>query len=312
MPKFLSIILLVSFLVSFPFPAFSVTDEEFEALFRRVKDLEAEIKKINLPKDLQKAEPKKIGDAVSGVGIAIEKDFEAIANKLVIEQKCSDGFMPLDKIIFKVCYNLRQKVPAWVGYELNPQNLIGSAKRTDNFREDDKLDVGIRSNLSDYKGSGYDRGHMAPAAAFKRSEDAMSTTFLLSNMAPQTPQLNRGVWRIIEEKVRRFASKSGRTIVFTGNYFPTESQSQVIGANKVGVPTHSYKVILHLSTEQKWLAYAFVAPNVKTSLNRDYTRYSTSVDEVEKMTGIDFFESISTELQSVFEANSIPLPDVEQ
>ena len=136
----------------------------------------------------------------------------------IIRQQACDGSM-LDKQFFVICHMADWKIARWVGYHLTADKLQGTAKRTDNFRPDSQLPHDERSELSDYSGSGYDRGHMAPAAAFKRSKKAMSTTFFLSNMAPQTPQLNRRIWRILEEEVRTLAKEHGEVWVFTGNLF---------------------------------------------------------------------------------------------
>jgi len=103
---------------------------------------------------------------------------------------------------FITCHDNSKRIPQWVSYHLNAVLLAGSTKRSDDFRPDSELPEGERAELADYAGSGYDRGHMAPAAAFKRSEAAMSEAFKLSNMAPQTPSLNRVMWRLLEEDVR--------------------------------------------------------------------------------------------------------------
>lgn len=108
----------------------------------------------------------------------------------------------LDKGYFVINHKDDWKIPYWVAYYLSSSNLQGDTRRTNDFRPDPQLRVGSRSELKDYRYSGYDRGHNAPAAAFKRSREAMSTTFLLSNMSPQTPKLNRRIWKNLEEQIR--------------------------------------------------------------------------------------------------------------
>jgi len=115
----------------------------------------------------------------------------------------------LTKKHFVILYDTTTLVPEWVAYHLTAENVQGSANRQDDFRPDPDLPEGKRSELSDYKNSGYDRGHLAPAADFKRSEEAMSETFFLSNMAPQRPNLNRMSWSHLEEEVRTLAKKHG-------------------------------------------------------------------------------------------------------
>ena len=108
---------------------------------------------------------------------------------------------------------------------------------------DAELPTGERSELADYRGSGYDRGHMAPAEDFDRSREAMSTSFLLSNMAPQVPGMNRGRWAQREAAVRELAAECDLW-VFTGPLFVENDPVEEIGASGVFVPTHFYKAVL--------------------------------------------------------------------
>jgi DNA/RNA endonuclease G (NUC1) len=151
----------------------------------------------------------------------------------------------LDKEYFVINHNDDYKIAHWVAYYLSEDNLQGNQARTDDFRPDLELPIGQRSELTDYRYSGYDRGHMAPAAAFKRSREAMSATFLLSNMSPQTSELNRHIWRILEEQVRQMVNENGEGWIFTGNVFMDEDSLSVacdsfIGENRVAVPTHCF------------------------------------------------------------------------
>lgn len=172
----------------------------------------------------------------------------------------------LDKGYSVMNHNNDWKIPYWVSYYLSSSNLQGTAGRTDDFRPDPQLPTGSRSELEDYRHSGYDRGHNAPAAAFKRSRDAISTTFLLSNMSPQTPRLNRNIWRILEEEVRDMVTKEGEAWIITGNVFLNpDSQfvnpSEFIGPNNVTVPTHCFKAILSVNESGDYSMYAFLLPN---------------------------------------------------
>ena len=124
---------------------------------------------------------------------------------------------------FITCHDNAYRVPQWVSYHLTAESLSGDAERRDDFRPDPDLSELHRAELDDYVGSGYDRGHMAPAAAFRRSEEAMSETFKLSNMAPQTPTLNRVMWRLLEDDVRELAGLAGSIWVFTGSLIVDEA-----------------------------------------------------------------------------------------
>lgn len=283
-----------------PSPSFAHDAADLELLNKRLEALEGKVELLlkggNRVIDLTNPN-------------APRENTEQLANQIIGSQSCPTTAVLLPKKFFKICYDKTRKIPIWVGYELTAENLAGLQKRTDDFRPDLDLDESYRAQLSDYKGSGYDRGHMAPAAAFKRSKEAMSETFLLSNMAPQTSQLNRGAWRIIEQKVRNFVIKGGRTFVFTGNIYETENGQTVIGVNQVVVPTHSYKAILHLDEEKVWSAYAFVAPNVSTILNRNYRHYARSINDIEQQTSLDFFGSLPDQIENAIETNKTPLPE---
>ena len=128
---------------------------------------------------------------------------------------------------FITCHDNVHRVPEWVSYHLTAESLSGDAERRDDFRPDPDLSELHRAELDDYVGSGYDRGHMAPAAAFRRSEEAMSETFKLSNMAPQTPTLNRVMWRLLEDDVRELAGLAGSIWVFTGSLIVDEAGALV-------------------------------------------------------------------------------------
>jgi endonuclease G len=212
---------------------------------------------------------------------------------------------------FIICHDNANRIPAWVTYRLDAQIINGDAERTDDFRPDPRLPAGKRAELPDYEGSGYDRGHMAPAAAFKRGEEAMSETFLLSNMAPQTPALNRQIWRVLEEEVRQLASKASSIWVFTGSLFLDDLGSIIdpdtfIGENRVAVPTHFYKVMLADTA-----ICAFLMPNQHGQLDGAPEDYLVTVDLVETLSGLDFFSALPDSLENLLEAELVstwPIP----
>ena len=153
--------------------------------------------------------------------------------------------IPGERIIehtgYTLSYNEEHELPSWVAYELTRDEVLGNAsERNDNFRADPSVTTGSAS-LQDYRGSGYDRGHMAPAADFKWSEDAMSDTFFLSNMAPQAPSFNRGIWAELEAVARTAAYDNGSIFIVTGPVL-TDGPYETIGENDVSVPKRFYKV----------------------------------------------------------------------
>jgi endonuclease G, mitochondrial len=185
--------------------------------------------------------------------------------------------------------------------------LNGPATRTNNFRADPTLPDNERFKPKDYSKSGYDQGHMAPAEDFTRSTEAMSTTFLLSNMAPQTPGLNRNRWKQLENAVRRVVKSQGSVWLFSGSIFIGSKPIEEIGKDKVAVPTHFFKVILCVHPDGSKVMFASVMPNI-TKLQPGLAKYATSVDNVEQLTGIDFFGALPAAEQKTLEAKVNQLP----
>lgn len=198
---------------------------------------------------------------------------------------------------FVILYDGRYKVPTWVTYHLTADELRGAEPRTNNFRPDPALPSGERSELADYRNSGYDRGHMAPAADFKRDQAAMSETFLLSNMAPQRPRLNREIWAHLEEQVRSLVQTQGSIWIFTGALYLDSLQNPTlpkdyVGPDSVAVPTHFYKAILCEHPDGSHEMFAFVMPNSLAPITGEPRDYIVSVDRVQHLSGLDFFAAL--------------------
>jgi endonuclease G len=206
---------------------------------------------------------------------------------------------------YVTCHDSYKRIPEWVAYRLTRRSLQGEAARTDDFRADPELDTDQRAVPADYRYSGYDLGHMAPAAAFKRSRAAMSDTFLMSNIAPQRPHLNRRLWRKLEGQVRALVKSRVSVWVVTGSLFlnpdgtPADSFT-AIGDNEVAVPTHFYKVILAESEGLE--AFAFVMANSIDPLSGEPADYATSVDSVESIAGLDLFAALPDSTEHRIEA----------
>ena len=191
---------------------------------------------------------------------------------------------------FTLCYRESYENPEWVAYTLTKEELNAVTGRTEDFRSDTNISTGS-ATLKDYRGSGYDRGHMAPAADMEWSHESASESFLLSNMSPQAPQLNRGLWKDLESQVRTWAKKFGEVTVVTGPVLEHDASAySAIGENKVSVPEYYYKVLLAQSKNGK-IATAFILPNRKCE--GTIWDYCVSVDEVEERTGLDFFSMLS-------------------
>jgi endonuclease G len=221
--------------------------------------------------------------------------------------------VPLNKEFFIVCHDAQQREPEWVTYHLTRADLAGGqSERTENFRPDPELPPNDRAELNDYRNSGYDRGHMAPAADFKRSDAAMSATFFLSNMTPQRPNLNRRIWAQLEERVRNLARSHGSIWIFTGPVFldangqPTQPRSTI--GRRVAVPTHFYKVILceHASGAREM--YAYMLPNQLAPIARPLDDFAITVRAAETASGLNFFSALPDAEQQRLETLRRTLP----
>ncbi len=206
-----------------------------------------------------------------------------------------------DRIIthkgFTLSYNYDWKIPNWVAYELTDVEVKGEVPRYDKFKPDPMVPQNLSATTNDYKHSGYDRGHLAPAADMKWDEQAMRESFYLSNICPQNPNLNGGVWKDLEEQVRDLASQKGSIFVACGPI--VTDTSKTIGENKVVVPQAFFKVLLQ-EEDGKIHTIGFVYENV--SGKKPMSTYAMTVDEVEEITGIDFFPSLPNKIEKKTES----------
>ena len=210
---------------------------------------------------------------------------------------------------YVLSYDGRTRTVHWVCEHLNADKLRGEANRKKSrFKEDDSIPVEFRSTLDDYRRSGFDRGHKAPARDHVMSQIAMDDTFYLSNMAPQVGiGFNRDYWGKLEQRIRDWA-QTRDIYVYTGPlYLPQDADDgkkyvryQVIGENAVAVPTHFYKVVL-AESKGKIEVLAFVLPNQKIPKETPLTDFIVSVDDVERMSGLDFFNVLDKEAEDKIE-----------
>lgn len=199
---------------------------------------------------------------------------------------------------YTVSYNKDLKLPNWVSYELTRQETKGKEKRGDNFIADPSVKGHIATN-SDYARSGYDKGHMAPAADMKWSPAAMKESFYFSNMCPQHPQLNRRGWKNLEEKIRDWAIADSAIIIICGPI--VDKQSKTIGKNKVAVPKRFFKVILSPFVKpMRGIGFLFDNEMAVDPLSS----YVVTIDSIERLTNMDFFSSLPDEIENKIEAES--------
>jgi endonuclease G len=215
----------------------------------------------------------------------------------------------LDKKFFVVCHDGEHKIPKWVAYALTPEDLTAPVADRDNirFKADPELPPAQRAALADYTNSGYDKGHMAPAADFKRSEEAMRATFVLSNAVPQRHGVNAGAWAKLEAAVRGLADSRNTVWVFTGPVFVGKRPLKTIGKSKVAVPSHTFKAILCLRPDGEKEMFAYVLPNLDKAKST-LVDYAFSVNYVERLTALDFFDGLPAEEQSGLERRVRRMP----
>jgi endonuclease G len=195
---------------------------------------------------------------------------------------------------YSVSYNKDRKIPNWVSYELLASETDGPySRKGKNFRQDPSLRL-PQAEDNDYRNSGWSRGHMAPAGDFKWSDDAMWDTFYFTNCCPQDQSLNAGQWSTLEKKVRDWANRFGSVRVVTGPLV-WENSYGTIGYNKVVVPDAFFKAVL--AGEQ---SIAFVMYN--KSENENMQKCAMSVDQLEELSGIDFFADLDEFLESKVES----------
>jgi endonuclease G, mitochondrial len=211
----------------------------------------------------------------------------------------SEGDELIEHPGFMLVYSEAHEQAFWVGYELTKERTEGPFERTDRFLEDPKVSTGSAKN-ADYSGSGYDRGHLAPAADLAWSEESMKASFYFSNMSPQLPGFNRGVWKRLEELVRDWAKSHDHIYIVTGPVLNT-TDLPTIGENAVAVPRYYYKVIIDY-TEPEWAGIGFVLENASSSL--PLHNFAVSIDSVQRLTGLDFFQFLPDTTETRLEAEN--------
>ena len=204
----------------------------------------------------------------------------------------------IEKSSYIVSYNRDTKIPNWVAWHLTADHTDGPFKRMSNFHEDEDCPL-PRATLQDYKGSGWSRGHMCPAGDNKWSRKAMYDSFSLVNVCPQDSKHNSGVWNSIEMDCRRWARQYGEVYIVCGPVW-TKGKHQIIGPNKVQVPEAFFKVVLRLNPEPA--GFGFITRNNEGTKKRDL--YYNSIDQVERITGIDFFPALPDDIESKVEAQA--------
>ena len=211
----------------------------------------------------------------------------------------SSGFIPLERAAYRLSYNPATRLPVWVAWHLTAEHTDGPYSRKGiKFAEDEDVPVPRATNM-DYINSGYDRGHICPSGDNKWSEEAQLQSFLYTNCCPQLHNLNAGDWNELEGKCRKWAQQYGGGYIVSGPLL-LNKKHKTIGKNKVVVPEAFFKVVLCMEGEPK--AIGFIYRNEAN--NKTMSSYVNTVDDVERLTGLDFFSALPDEVEREVEAKA--------
>ena len=206
------------------------------------------------------------------------------------------GMPPADQILpnrnYLIGYSYLFRQPRWAMQVIDGEAQDVAVDREDCFRPDLRIPEMFRSTLADYRGSGYDRGHLVPSADRNSNRLENSETFLMSNMAPQHPDLNRKVWRMLEDKVRTIAIKEEVVEVYaiSGPVFDIGQPFTKIGDDVI-VPHEFFKSVLVEDSKGKIKFYSFIIPNT-TNNETDFNKFATSVNYLEFRTGLELWNKL--------------------
>lgn len=202
----------------------------------------------------------------------------------------------LERFCYSLSYNTETRQPNWVMWQLTDEHVMKRKEGIWNdYREDPELPIDIRSTLEDYAASGYDRGHMCPGGDCNWDDEGRDETFLLSNMCPQNPNLNRGDWKEIEMACRKWAKQYGNIYIVCGPIFLKSQQHERIGPNQIPVPEAFFKVVVCVESSTP-RGIGFICRNTDGNRKKDF--YVNSIRQVERITGYRFFPLLEDSLRT--------------
>jgi endonuclease G len=236
-----------------------------------------------------------------------------VALGLPVDGDPSDDVL-LDHGEFVVSYNPSRLEPNWVAWRLVAEDL-GTAHRSNDFHQDERLPLDrLRVDPLDYRGSGYDRGHLCPSADRTSSVAANRTTFVMTNIQPQTHALNAGPWERLETYERALVGQGRQVFIVAGGLFSAAAAPQTIGPG-IAVPTASFKVLVVLEAGQgpadvtAWTTmYAVIMPNTVAAARTKWPQYLVTVDEVERQSGYNFLSRVAEPVQQLVESRLAAAP----
>ncbi len=221
---------------------------------------------------------------------------------------------------FTVSYNHSTLIPDWVAYELTADELqVSYSSKSSNFSRDPNL-KGLQASREDYAHSGWDKGHMAPKADLRWSEQSYWQSHYFTNVCPQDHNLNGGEWNRLEQAVRRWAKNYGRVWIVCGPLFNPSRSHNTIGRARVHIPDAFFKALL-IPVGNSYASIAYIMPNGTRSTytmpptaassqprpNVLMPKYALSVDELEKLLNFDLFSALDDNIENTVEASTSEL-----
>ncbi|MBN2892915.1 MAG: DNA/RNA non-specific endonuclease [Bacteroidales bacterium] len=223
----------------------------------------------------------------------------------------SDGEELIEHKAYCLVYSEKHEQAKWVAHIISTDVMNGRFGRTNDFRPDSLIPTGSSEeedyftkflkpdSTFEYDGFGFDRGHLAPSADFRWSLDALSESYLYSNMSPQRPQFNRGKWADLEDMLRAYVfEKQSSIFVVTGPVLNDSLDVIKRSKNQVSIPKYFFKIAYD---EKNKTGIAFLMPNEELTYPIEY--YAKTIDEVEEFTGIDFFPALDDKTENIIESD---------
>lgn len=213
----------------------------------------------------------------------------------------SDNLL-LEHTGFVVSYNPTTGTPSWVAWELTSKETTGTVSRDDfDFMADPLLDFSLQIDKNEYRGSGYDRGHMCPAGDMEWSIAAMNDCHYMTNICPQKPKLNQIYWERLESACRRWANRYGSIYIVCGPIYYSKNYDTISKNHTIGVPNAFFKVIICLiKGEEKGIGFIYKNEDIKQTMEGT----ALSIDHIEELVGYDFFPNLPDEIENSVEAVS--------
>ena len=220
--------------------------------------------------------------------------FFIASNALAIDLYPKNSCDQLSKhTYYTTCYSKDHRQAMWTFHKLEEESIDGSVSRTNNFRRDPNIDYPVDNTA--YRYTGFDRGHLVPAGDMKLNYIAMSESFYMSNMSPQRPGFNRGIWRALEMGIRNMTLKLGEAYIVTAPVLEAGLTRLFSG---ISIPNSFYKIAYFPKAK---IMRAYLIEN-QSQRGRNFREFQVTVNQLELMTGIDFFSSLEENFQEDLES----------